>query len=75
MIVRMWYYFHVMGKDKDVKGQSRNKPLFEAWAASVLKRQTGGERRTTVLSDPSAERICTRSNSFTILLNVISLDR
>lgn len=24
------YYFHVGGKDKDVKGQSRNKPLFEA---------------------------------------------
>lgn len=28
----------VAGRDKrDVKGQSRNKPLFEAWAASVAR--------------------------------------
>jgi hypothetical protein len=40
MVVRMWYYFHIMGKDKDVKGQKPEQAAFRGVDRIVFK-ETG----------------------------------
>lgn len=60
------HYFNVVSKDKkDVKGQSRNKPLFEAWAVWFLKEHTKRQQRQRMRFDKCVcrEEVRTQTNS------------